>query len=95
MALSGLEGAVTIGGRTITSLRFADDIDGLAGEGELAKLIERLDKAATAYGIKNKNKNKKVYSCVALSLFRERHENSGRSYYTRRPWILKPLFWPF
>ena len=33
-------------------VRFADDIDNLAGEGEeLAKLVERLDKASTAYGI--------------------------------------------
>ena len=40
------------GGRTITSLRFADNIDGLAGEEEeLANLVERLDKASTAYGI--------------------------------------------
>ena len=46
------EGSVSIGGRTITSLRFADDIDGLAGEEEeLAKLVERLDKASTAYGM--------------------------------------------
>ena len=46
------EGTVSIGGRTITNLRFADDIDGLAGEEEeLAKLVERLDKAATAYGV--------------------------------------------
>ena len=38
------EGTVSIGGRTITNLRFADDIDGLAGEEEkLAKLVERLD----------------------------------------------------
>ena len=37
---------------TITNLRFADDIDGLAGdEEELANLIERLDKASTAYGM--------------------------------------------
>ena len=28
------EGTVSIGGRTITNLRFADDIDGLAGEKE-------------------------------------------------------------
>ena len=36
------------GGRTITNLRFANDIDGLAGEEEeLAKLVERLDKAST------------------------------------------------
>ena len=47
------EDTVSIGGRTITNLRFADDIDGLAGEDEdVAKLIECLDKASTAYGIK-------------------------------------------
>ena len=35
-----------LGGRTITNLRFADDIDCVAGEEEeLAKLVERLDKA--------------------------------------------------
>ena len=40
------EGTVSIGGRAITNLRFADDIDDLAGEEEeLAKLVERLDKA--------------------------------------------------
>ena len=40
------------GGRTITNLRFANDIDGLAGEEEeLAKLVERLNKASTAYGM--------------------------------------------
>ena len=39
-ALEDHEGTVSIGGRTITSLRFADDIDGLAGEEEeLAKLV--------------------------------------------------------
>ena len=44
--------SVSIGGRTITNLRFADDIDGLAGEEEkLAHLVERLDKASTAYGM--------------------------------------------
>ena len=45
------EGTVSIGGRTITNLRFADDIDGLAGEEELANLVEHLDKASTAYGM--------------------------------------------
>ena len=49
-ALEDHEGTVSIGGRTITNLRFADDIDGLAGEEEeLAKLVERLDKAPTAH----------------------------------------------
>ena len=54
------EVTVSIGGRAITDLRFADDIDGLAGEEEeLAKLVERLDKASTAYGIEiNAEKNK-------------------------------------
>ena len=36
----------------ISNLRFADNIDGLAGEdGELANLVERLDKFCTAYGM--------------------------------------------
>ena len=51
-ALEDHEGTVSIGGRTITNLRFADDIDGLAGEEEeLANLVECLDKACTAYGM--------------------------------------------
>ena len=46
------EGTVSIGGRKITNLRFADDIDGLAGrEEELADLVERLDKTSTAFGM--------------------------------------------
>ena len=46
-ALEDHEGTVSIGGRTTTNLRFADDIDGLAGEEEeLANLVERLDKAS-------------------------------------------------
>ena len=49
-ALEDQEGTVSVGGRTITNLRFADDIDDLAGEEEeLAKLVECLDKASTAY----------------------------------------------
>ena len=43
-ALKDHEDTVSIGGRTITNLRFADDIDGLAGEKEeLANLVEHLD----------------------------------------------------
>ena len=38
--------------KTITNLRFADDIDGLAGEEEeLAKLVQRLNKASAAYSM--------------------------------------------
>ena len=51
-ALEDHECTVSTGGRTITNLRFTDDIDGFAGEKEeVAKLVERLDKAPTAYGI--------------------------------------------
>ena len=50
-AVEDHEDIVSIGGRTITNLFFADDIDGLEGEEELAKLVERLDEASTAYGI--------------------------------------------
>ena len=51
-ALEDHEGTVSIWGRAIIKLRFAGDINGLAGdEEELAKLAERLDKASTAYGM--------------------------------------------
>ena len=49
-ALGNHQGTVSIGGRAIINLRFADDIDGLAGdEQELAKLVERLEKTSTSY----------------------------------------------
>ena len=51
-ALEDHKGTISIWGRTITTLRFPDDIDGLAGEEEeLANLVQRLDKASTAYGM--------------------------------------------
>ena len=51
-ALEDLGGTVSIGGRTITNLRFADNIDGLAGqEQELVKLVNHLEEASTAYGM--------------------------------------------
>ena len=53
-ALEDHEGTVSIGGRTITNLRFADDIDidSLAGqEQELVKLVNHLEEASTAYGM--------------------------------------------
>ena len=49
---TSFECTVSTGGRTVTSLPFADDIDGLAEEEEeLAKLVECLDKASTASGM--------------------------------------------
>ena len=51
-ALEHFEGSVSIGGRTITNLRFADDIDAIAGkEEELVKLVNYLDTASTTYGM--------------------------------------------
>ena len=59
VALEDHEGTVSIGGRTITNLRFADDIDGLAGEKKLANVAERLDKASTIHGMEiSAEKNK-------------------------------------
>ena len=46
------EGSVSIGGRTITNLCFADDIDAVARkEEELVKLVHHLDTASTTYGM--------------------------------------------
>ena len=43
---------VNIGGRIITIIRFADDIDGLAGsESELNSLIRKIDFTSRAYGM--------------------------------------------
>ena len=51
-ALEDHKSTVSIGCRTISNLRFADDIDGLAGSGlELANLLDRLDETSTAYGM--------------------------------------------
>ena len=68
-ALEDHEGTVSIGGRTITNLRCADDIDGLAGEEEeLANVVERLDKASTADGMENSAEKTKLMtnntSCI-------------------------------
>ena len=49
-ALEDHEGSVSIGGRTVTDLRFADDIDGITEqEQELVKLVNYLEEASTAY----------------------------------------------
>ena len=43
-ALLDHDGTISIGGRAITHLRFADDIDSLEGsESELSNLINRID----------------------------------------------------
>ena len=52
-ALEEHDGKVSIGGKNITNLRFADDIDALAEEEqELEALIESLHKTFTRYKMK-------------------------------------------
>ena len=51
-ALQDHEGTVSIGGRTITNIPFADGIDGQAGqEQELVRLVNHIDEASIAYGM--------------------------------------------
>ena len=68
-ALEDREATVSIGDRTITNLRFADDIDGLAGEEEeLANLVERLDKASTAYNMEISAKKTKLLTNISSGI---------------------------
>ena len=79
LALEDHEGTVSIGGRTITNLRFADDIDGLAGEEEkLAKLVERLDKASTAYGMEISAEKTKLMTNSTSGINTEIKENGQK-----------------
>ena len=51
-ALEDHVGTVSIRGKTVTNLRFAGDIDSLAGqEQELVKLVNHLEEASKAYGM--------------------------------------------
>ena len=51
-ALEDHEETISIEGRIIRNLRFADDIDGLPGqEQELVNLVNRIEEANTAYGM--------------------------------------------
>ena len=78
-ALEDHEGSISNGGRTITNLRFADDIDGLAGEEEeLAKLAERLDKASTAYGMEISAKKTKLMTNNASGINTEINVNGQK-----------------
>ena len=71
-ALEDHEGSVSFGGKTITNLRFADDIDGLPGEEEgLANLVEHLDKASTAYGMEFSGEKTKVMTNTTSGINRE------------------------
>ena len=73
------EGTVSIGGRTITNRRFADDIDGLAREEEeLANLVERFDKASTAYGMEISAENTELMTNYTSSINTENKVNGEK-----------------
>ena len=71
-ALEQHDGKVIIGGRSITNLRFADDIDALAEEEqELEALEESLDKTCTRYKMEISAENTKVMTNSANGIQRE------------------------
>ncbi|KAK3895277.1 hypothetical protein Pcinc_000994 [Petrolisthes cinctipes] len=60
-ALEDHMGTVSIGGQTITNLRFADDIDVMAGsEEELMRVVHNLDTASTNYGMEISAEKSKI-----------------------------------
>ena len=60
-ALQDFHTSVTIGGRPISNLRFADDIDLMGkSEAELQELTTRLEEAARSYGMEISAEKSKV-----------------------------------
>ena len=71
-ALEEHDGKVSIGGRNITNLRFADDIDALAEEEqELEDLVESLDKTCTRYKMEISAEKTKLMTNSANGIQRE------------------------
>ena len=71
-ALEEHDGKVSIGGRNITNLRFADDIDALAEEQkELEDLVESLDKTCTRYKVEISVEKTKLMTNSANGIQRE------------------------
>ena len=66
------DGKVSIGGRNITNLRFADDIDAVAEEEqELEALVESLDKTCTRYKMEISAEKTKLMTNSASGIQRE------------------------
>ena len=72
-ALEEHDGKVSIGGRNITNLRFADDIDVLAEEEQeqLEALVESLDKTCTRYKMEISAEKTKLMTNSANGIQRE------------------------
>ena len=72
-ALEDHDGTVSIDGKNITNLRFADDIDALAEEEqELEALVESLDKTCTMYKMEVSAEKTKLLTNSANGIQRER-----------------------
>ena len=71
-ALESYSGTVSIGGRKITNLRYADNIVGLAGsEQELANLVKSLDETSSRYGLKISAEKTKLMTNSSTSITRK------------------------
>ena len=71
-ALEEHDGKVSLGGRNITNLRFADDIDALAEEEqELEALVKSLDKTCTRYKMEISAEKTKLITNSANGIQRE------------------------
>ena len=71
-ALEKHDGKVSLGGRNITNLRFADDMDALAEEEqELEALVETLDKTCTSYKMEISAEKTKLMTNSANGIQRE------------------------
>ena len=76
-ALDEHNGKVSISGRTITNLRFADDIGVLAEEEqELEALAESLDKTCTQYKMEISAEKTKLMTNSAIGIQREIKDRS-------------------
>ena len=78
-ALEDHKGTVSIGGRVITNLCFADGISGLAREEELAKLVGCLDKSFTAYGMEISAERTKLMKNNTSGKQHQQHQQGDQS----------------
>ena len=87
-ALEEHDGKVSIGGRNITSLRFANDIDALAEEEqELEALVESLDITCTRYKMGISAEKTKLITNSANGIQREsKRAEAGHCNKLQVPW---------
>ena len=88
-ALEEQDGKISIGGRNITNLRFADDIDALAEEKlELEALVESLDKTCTRYKMEIGAEKTKLMTNSAKGIERDKGKKTevGHCNKLQVPW---------